>query len=456
MLERLGFLVNGKKSQLVPSREMEFLGMRLNTVSMTMSLPQGKVAAIQQQCAELVTQRSVSVRVLAKLIGVLSSTMQAVLPAPLHYRQLQMLKTKGLLAGKSYGTIVTLPPECLEELRWWVLHLEHCNSKPLLSPGPDLIIETDASQSGWGATVNGQTVSGHWTMLEREDQINALELRAVWLALKTFARDRTNCHVHVRADNITAVSHINRMGGTRSSKLVGITLALWQFCLDRQIMLSAEYLPGKLNVVADRLSRLVPESSDWQLDSQVFAQLAKLWGPFSWDLFASRQNAQLPRYVSWKPDPDAAAVDALQIEWTKERSYVFPPFCLLARCLAKIRREKARAVVVAPVWSAQPWYPVLLALLVDYPVLLPVQPTLLRSPVGETHPLLIAGSLQLAAWRVSGSEPEQKAFQQRQQRCSPKHGDQAPARLMTVPGRGGVAGAWNGVSIPFMPLWQRL
>ena len=157
-----------------------------------------------------------------------------------------------------------------------MLHLEHCNSKPLLSPGPDLIIETDASRSGWGATANGQMVKGHWTMTESEDQINALELRAVWLALKTLAKDRVNCHVHVRADNVTAVSHINRMGGTRSSKLVGITLELWQFCLDRQIFLSAEYLPGKLNTGADRLSRIAPEVSDWQLDNQVFAKLAKL------------------------------------------------------------------------------------------------------------------------------------------------------------------------------------
>ena len=247
-LERLGFIVNMKKSVLIPNHRMEFLGVMIDTSSMQLSLPSTKVAKIRQQCSALVAQKQVTVRTLAKLIGVLSSTVQAVLPAPLHYRELQMLKTKGLMYGKSYGTTVMLTPECLAELRWWILHLDQCNAKSVLSPGPDLIIESDASRSGWGAATTGQSVKGHWTAEELQDQINALELRAVWLALRAFARQRSNVHIHVRVDNKTAMAHINKMGGTRSKKLGGITRQLWLFYLDQKISLSAEYVPGKLNI----------------------------------------------------------------------------------------------------------------------------------------------------------------------------------------------------------------
>ena len=138
---------------------------------------------------------------------------------------------------------------------------------------PDLIMESDASLKGWGATCRGQTIQGHWTLEEQKDQINALELRAIFLAIKGLLGQETDLHLLVKADNKTAVAHINKMGGTHSPKLVGIAKTLWEFCLERRILLTAEYLPGTLNVTADRLSREVPESSDWQLDLVMFRDL---------------------------------------------------------------------------------------------------------------------------------------------------------------------------------------
>jgi hypothetical protein len=33
------------------------------------------------------------------------------------------------------------------------------------------------------------------------------------------------------------------------------------------------------------------------------------------DLFGSFWNAQLPRYVSWRPQPEAMAVNAFSVNW---------------------------------------------------------------------------------------------------------------------------------------------
>lgn len=454
LLESLGFIINREKSVTIPCQRIEFLGVMVNSTTMVLSLPEEKLMKIEQECASLLTLETVSVRQLAALIGRLSAATVAVLPAPLFYRQLQLLQIRALMRNQSYEDKVQLSAPAKGELRWWLENLRHSNGKSVISPGPDRVIETDASNSGWGATMQNQKVQGHWTNSEKSEHINALELRAVWLALRTFLPDERNLHVHVRTDNMTTVAHINKLGGTRSSHLIDLTKHLWQFCLSRQLTLTAEHLPGIDNVEADALSRKRPDGSDWQLDQTVFALVNKRWTPCSIDLFASRTNRQLEKFVSWKADPDAVAVDAFLMNWDREMCYIFPPFCLISRCLAKIRAERAEAILIAPIWPAQPWFPLLLRLLVSQPVLLPATKNLLLSPTGENHPLLTGGQLKLGAWRVSGNAESHKAFLQMQPHYSRNHGGRVRERLTAVPGESGLAGVLEERLIRFLPLWS--
>ena len=72
-------------------------------------------------------------------------------------------------------------------------------------------------------------------------------------------------------------------------------------------------------------SRQTLDSSDWKLNSKLFRMLEQEWGPFDVDLFAARHNTQLPRFFSFRPDPQAEAVDALSQSWTNLCPYAFPP-----------------------------------------------------------------------------------------------------------------------------------
>ena len=120
LLQNLGFVINWKKSVLDPSHCMEYLGFVINSMEMNLSLPKEKMNQLIQSCRDRIREKTASVRTLAKIIGKLTSSMQAVLPAPLHYRHLQMLQVKGLLAGKSYETMVSLNQNCQNDLQWWV------------------------------------------------------------------------------------------------------------------------------------------------------------------------------------------------------------------------------------------------------------------------------------------------------------------------------------------------
>ena len=77
--------------------------------------------------------------------------------------------------------------------------------------------------------------------------------------------------------------------------------------------LSAEYLPGKENTIADEESRAMKDRSDWMLNTEVFECLSCRFPHMNVDLFAaSRLTSQLPRYFSWRPNPAAEATDAFQ------------------------------------------------------------------------------------------------------------------------------------------------
>ena len=81
LLQHLGFVINQKKSLLTPVQKIEFLGMEINSVTMTLTLPQEKVNKLLQQCQEVLENPMISLWNLSSLIGSLCSTAQAVLPS---------------------------------------------------------------------------------------------------------------------------------------------------------------------------------------------------------------------------------------------------------------------------------------------------------------------------------------------------------------------------------------
>ena len=171
-------------------------------------------------------------------------------------------------------------------------------------------------------------------------------------------------------------------------------------------------------------------------------------GPLDVDLFASRLTHQLPKFFSWKPDPEAEAMDAFTQSWSQIHGYANPPWCLI---LTNIRREEARIERVAPVWKTQPWYPLLLDMLTDVPCLLPHREDLVISS-SEREFIMPAGVPQLAAWPLSGKSADWVAFQQKlhswsQLCCAPSQ-----HHLMNPSLGNGTAGVWNGVEIPLRAL----
>ena len=82
-------------------------------------------------------------------------------------------------------------------------------------------------------------------------------------------------------------------------------------------------MAGCLNVEADELSRglNINEDIEWALVMDIFQEIVCRFGKPDIDLFASRLNHKLEKYISFRPDPNAMAVDAFSISWTKQYVY---------------------------------------------------------------------------------------------------------------------------------------
>ncbi|XP_078506464.1 LOW QUALITY PROTEIN: uncharacterized protein LOC144765813 [Lissotriton helveticus] len=150
LLQNLGFIINAQKSDLVPQQSMIFLGFRIDTRDATLNLPSQKISKIKKEIRKVLRQDRISLRQLARIVGLLSSSIQAIYPGPLHYRTLQRLKASHLRRGLTYSELISLSSEAKSELLWWIDHMEARNGSATFGSRPDLVIESDASRLGWG------------------------------------------------------------------------------------------------------------------------------------------------------------------------------------------------------------------------------------------------------------------------------------------------------------------
>ena len=134
----------------------------------------------------------------------------------------------------------------------------------------------------------------------------------------------------------------------------GDQTAIWLYCKSIGAHLSAAFIPGKENNIADKKSREFNEATEWQLNLKIFKHITKTYFLPNIDLF-SQVNQQLPRYVSWHPDPNAFVVHAFSIRWTSEKYYIFPPFSIIGRVMKKIRTEGTQCMLIVTDCPSQVW-----------------------------------------------------------------------------------------------------
>ena len=457
LLQCLSFLINFEKSVMSPTQELEFLGMVVNTNTLIVSLPADKIRQIRSEATRIFNMASLSACLLSHFLGKLNAATQAVAPAPLFFRYLQQDLQSALAHGnQDYETLLSLSCQAKEELVWWQENLSKWNGKPLRQKPGQMVIQSDASLSGWGAVCRGTCTGGAWSAQEQTMHINCLELLAATLAVKTFMKDVSETSVLLQLDNATAVAYINNLGGTVSNQLTELAKEIWLWALNKDIFLKAQHIPGVSNTVADAESQGVQHSGGCRianpagslrfeaLPSHLPGDLRSIWfsgsGPFR--LQADTSGTPL---LQLEARSSGRSVDAFQQDWGPLKGFANPPWCLIGRVLGQARRQQAQLLLLAPVWKGQTWYPVLLEMLWDFPRLIAPAPDLIQKPTGS--PMEMAP--QLAVWPVSGNVSRVMAFQTMLLSSCLGPGEPNRHSRMIHISESGLAGVLKGVVIPF-------
>ena len=204
--------------------------------------------------------------------------------------------------------------------------------------------------------------------------------------------------------------------------------------------MTVSFIPGISNVYSDYASRNFSDSTEWEIKDEIFQRLCDQSFYPDIDLFASRSNNKVERFVSWFPQPGAWHYDAFSFSWNMFMPYIFPPFTLISRILNKIIEDKVqKALLVVPHWTSQSWFPQLLLLIISPPIRIPRHKDLLILPhSGQTHPL--AKTKCLVGVTVSGDVSRIEDFLFKLPTSSDNPGEREKKNNIHLHGRGGVFG----------------
>ena len=278
LIMSLGLIIKEEKSDLVPSQNFVFIGMEFLIHKNIVQVPLDRVQGIQELLLWFKKQKQVSARVFLSLLGKLSAATQFVVLGKLHLRPLQMAlfaQWKPHVLPLEYPILLNAPIR--KHLEWWDNKGRFISGVTLKPSLPTHSLFTDASFSGWGAHLEpeGLLFHGAWTPDQSVLHINVLEMKAILLDLKQCHQYIFNSTVMIATDNSSVVSYLKREGGTHSPSLCMEVWETLQWCNQKEINLLVRHIPGKSNILADRLSRLskpiltecVSGSDDLQLDS---------------------------------------------------------------------------------------------------------------------------------------------------------------------------------------------
>ena len=408
----LGFLPHPEKCMLWPSRTVSILGFIIDSVSMTVTISVDKMVEIHDLCIFAMQKPRMSVRQLCRLIGKLISVMLAIPLGQAHYKRLEFVKVSALRAnGGDFDSMCEIPKYCFPDLVWWTDHIFQAKA-PIRRPAPHVELFTDSSAFGWGSALFSYRSQGRFLPDEQNLSINTKECLAIYYRVCAFLPILRNKHVCIRSDSMCAVSSANKMGSCSSRVRDLIMRDLWTLCTENNMWLTAVHIRGIFNTAADRSSRMFNNKIMWTLPQVHFNKIRLLYPDIDVDLFSSYNTARLEKFVSWKPDPFAWAVDAFSLDWSQFKlPYIFAPNSVNMRVFQQLRRDQCSAVIVVPVWPMQPWWGTFLQCLTDFPQKIPQEPSLFLpwDPTAQ-HP---CKNMCLVIAKVSGIEQRMQVFRQK-------------------------------------------
>ena len=239
-----------------PSTNITFLGIVINTVTMTASISSERKQELLSALQSMIERRKCTKQQLLSLIGKLSFACKVVPAGRIFLRRLIDLSC----SVSRIHHHIRLTKEARLDMYWWFNFLPQwsgtsCILETEWITTPSMNLYTDASGTlGWGAYWSGRWLQAHWSLNDCRKDIVWKELFAIVAAVNSWGHHWQRKKVLFHCDN-QSVCDIWHRGSSRSPEVMALVRMLY-FCaakFDINVMIA--HIAGSSNEIADALSR---------------------------------------------------------------------------------------------------------------------------------------------------------------------------------------------------------
>ena len=198
--------------------------------------------------------------------------------------------------------------------------------------------------------------------------------------------------------------------GDESGSLCALLWRILSWCTRQQVTLRARHIPSRLNVIADKLSRLGQTiQTEWSLHPAVFQAVCSRWHQPQVDQVCHQVQQQTTTVCITGARPPGLGSGCTQPVLGGPGPIRLPTGSHLGQVVEKLQDYPCnRIILIAPGWPNMPWFWDLVAMSSQIPLCLPSIPNLVSQPFNQVlHRNL--SNLNLHAWLLEPQQSRSKA-----------------------------------------------
>ena len=162
-MQKLDAVINQENFAAIKTQIIELLGMKIDSRAMPISVPEEKTSKIKLKCLELYQGYHISILEL-KSPGPFNLHDSVSAPYFLYF-QLQL--NQSLKENWPYIENIVLNKESKQELLQCIQNLKIYMLGSILSQPPQVLLQSDASRTGWWTVLKRKSINGLWTCQKR-------------------------------------------------------------------------------------------------------------------------------------------------------------------------------------------------------------------------------------------------------------------------------------------------
>lgn len=253
--------LNAEKTVL-PTTNLVFLGLEIDTVKMQVSIQQEKAYQLSTLLKFWVGKRKIKLSELQSLVGKLNFFSKAIPGSRAFNRRFY----NAMIGTSKPNHHIRISGSMRQDIKTWIEFLDSFNGVVYFpdsewSTSDTLKLFTDSAGSaelGCGCYFQDQWMflqwPEQWAYNEILRDITFLELVPIVLSLMVWGSLLHNKKLILFIDNIALVHILNKQS-SRSERVMSLVRPLMLVALKYNIQFKANHIPGKLNQIADSISR---------------------------------------------------------------------------------------------------------------------------------------------------------------------------------------------------------